>query len=147
MLNTNYTYRLSAKMQLRYHFFFFFTKYCLVALKIYKENQKNILIKSIIFPYDSIIHSVQLRKRYVPFCVLENNLHQLCVYDTKIKRNLKRFKLYYIHLWGTSVLWLALLPRLRAGEFWGLSHISGNRAPEVRQYLRDPLRQLLMSGQ
>lgn len=98
MLNTNYTYRLSAKMQLRYHFFFFFTKYCLVALKIYKENQKNILIKSIIFPYDSIIHSVQLRKRYVPFCVLENNLHQLCVYDTKIKRNLKRFKLYYIHL-------------------------------------------------
>lgn len=145
MLNTNYTYRSSAKMQLRYHLLHKILPSCIENIQ--RESEEHILIKSIIFPYDSIIHSVQLRKRYVPFCVLENNLPQLCVYDTKIKRNLKRFKLYYIHLWGTSVLWLALLPRLRAGEFWGLSHISGNRAPEVRQYLRDPLRQLLMSGQ
>lgn len=91
MLNTNFTYRSSAKMQLRYHFFPS-QKYCLVALKAYKEKWKKILNKSTVFPYDSIIHSVQLRKRYVPFCV--QNLRQLCVYDTKIKVKFETLKLY-----------------------------------------------------
>lgn len=83
MLNTNFTYRSSAKMQLRYHFFSL-TKILPSCIEnIQRELEEKILNKSIVFPYDSIIHSVQLQKRYVPFCV--QNLRQLCVYDTKIK--------------------------------------------------------------